>query len=122
MDEQGLLVITLCIGGLKLFAVLVGLALVDSVGRRPLLMLSAIGMSVGQAVTGIGYVAAAPWATIVGQCSLLAFYAVGFGSCSQMVAAEVLPSTSRAWGLAVTMLFNRATSALQVCPATSLPD
>eukprot|EP01052_Picozoa_sp_SAG31_P019094 SAG31_NODE_1380_length_8582_cov_4.390192_1_plen_289_part_00 len=110
--EKQLVFITILIGILKLFAVLVGLSLVDSTGRRPLLLLSAIGMATGQAITAVGYLVGVPWVNIVGQCALLAFYAVGFGPVAPILASEVLPLRARASALGIIMMVCRYATCL----------
>jgi len=101
--------ITSCINVASTFP---GLYLVESWGRRPLLMMGAIGMCVCQFIVAItGTVAgtenlAAQKALIAFICIYIFFFASSWGPCAWVVTGEIFPLKVRAKSLSMTTASN----------------
>ncbi|MFZ4372622.1 MAG: sugar porter family MFS transporter [Mycobacterium sp.] len=89
---------------LNVLATLVPLFLVDRVGRRPLLIVSLLGIVTGLAAMAGAAVldpssGAAHILSLAGPCVFIASFAIGLGPISWIVASEILPISAR--GLAM---------------------
>jgi MFS family permease len=88
-----------------------GLLLVEKWGRRPLLLMGAIGMSVCQLIvasvgTALPDVQAANKALIAFVCFYIVFFASTWGPCAWVVTGEIFPLKARAKGLSITTASN----------------
>ncbi len=97
------------IGGVNFVATIVALWLIDKVGRRVLLMLSAGGMGACLVCLGLAFRSAAPSPAVVIACMLgcTACFAVGLGPGVWVVLAEIFPNRirGRAMSLATVVLW-----------------
>ena len=96
------------IGLVNLVFTIVALALIDRVGRRPLLLVSTIGMGAAQVgLAAAFYLHLSPWLIIGAVLAGIAAFAVGFGPCAWLLLTEMFPNRlrGRAMSLATTMLW-----------------
>jgi len=111
--KQEQITLTVTMGIVKVIFIGVSMALLDSVGRRPLLLFGSLGtaLSLGMICVGsirdleIGVLA------VMGTFSFVAFFSIGFGPVCWLYAAELFPSTLRCKGMCLCVLLNRAASA-----------
>jgi MFS transporter, SP family, galactose:H+ symporter len=97
---------TVWLGIFNVFMTIVGLWLVDKLGRRTLLLISLSGMAVSLAVLGVTFIAWASGAGIVAVISLflyISFFAIGLGMVPWLIISEIYPLEirGRAMGLSV---------------------
>jgi sugar porter (SP) family MFS transporter len=91
---------------LNVLATLVPLFLVDRVGRRPLLIVSLLGISAGLAAMAGAAVldpsaGAAHILSLAGPCVFIASFAIGLGPISWIVASEIPPISARGLAMSV---------------------
>jgi SP family sugar:H+ symporter-like MFS transporter len=106
----------------NLVSTLIGIALIDSVGRRPLLLAGSAGMAVSLAFMAIGFsqavvttVAGVPtphleggWgvATLIAANAFVVMFATTWGATAWTVVAEMFPNRLRGTGVAVAVAAN----------------
>ena len=70
--------------------------LVERSGRVMLLLGSCAGIAFSQTLIGLSFsMGGAVWLALTGQCLFMAFFSIGAGPCSMMVAAECFPLQAR---------------------------
>ncbi|HEU0276460.1 MAG TPA: sugar porter family MFS transporter [Rhodanobacteraceae bacterium] len=94
----------------------VGMALVDKLGRRPLLIVGTVGVTIALAFMGVihlfpvsGWVAAN--GMLAGFMVFIVFFAVGPGVVALLTISEILPLAIRATGMSVALFANSLASA-----------
>lgn len=104
-------VVTMITSVVNVCSTIPGLYLVESWGRRPLLMMGAIGMSVCQLiVASVG--TALPGSQVASKCLIafvcfyIFFFASSWGPCAWVVTGESFPLKARAKGLSMTTASN----------------
>lgn len=103
--------------GLTNFVVtVVGLLLIDRVGRRPLLIVGTAGSTVALALMACIHLLTEPstfqgYAVLVALLVFIVFYAIGPGIVVWLAISEVLPLAIRAKGMAIALFANSLTSA-----------
>ena len=104
MEQTGLsasnsIVYSVIIGVVNLAMTLVSLRLVDRVGRRPLLLVSLIGMSISVAALGVAFIADLDSLFLL-ACMLIfvSSFAVGMGPVFWVILGEVFPTSDQAEG------------------------
>lgn len=103
--------------GLTNFGVtIIGLLLIDRVGRRPLLIVGTAGSAVALAFMAMVHLVTAPsplqgYATLAGLIGFVIFFAIGPGIVVWLAISEVLPLAIRAKGMAVALFANSLMSA-----------
>lgn len=127
--RSGVLLATILVGLSKTLFILVATVYLDRLGRRPLLLTSAIGMTfsllalaVGflflnitptkgipdpAASSGPGFVAVL---AILAICSYVAFFSVGFGPIVWVLTSEIFPLRLRAQAMGLAIVVNRLAS------------
>ncbi|XP_041026032.1 probable polyol transporter 4 isoform X3 [Juglans microcarpa x Juglans regia] len=112
-----LLAATVAVGFTKTLFILVAIFLIDKVGRKPLLYISTIGMTVclfclsltlallGKEKMGIGL-------AILAVCGNVAFFSVGIGPICWVLSSEVFPLRLRAQASALGAVGSRVSSGL----------
>ena len=111
-NRTGVLAATMAVGMVKLVAT-VGAALVlDDVGRRPLLIVSAVGVTAATVFTMCGIATATPVVTMMGQCLFVALFAVGYGPVCWLIISEIFPLRIRGTAMSIATAVNRVTSFL----------
>lgn len=115
--ESDALLINIVSGGLSIAAVIAALLLVDRIGRKPILLIGSIGMSVTLAVVAYAFMNASTSATgdlslegIYGPMALVAanayvmFFNFSWGPVMWVMLGEMFPNQIRGTGLAISGL------------------
>ncbi|KAI6672950.1 hypothetical protein NL676_000856 [Syzygium grande] len=117
--NSNLLAATVAVGVTKTSFILVAIFLIDKVGRKPLLYVSTIGMTVCLFSVGVslsllkeGVAGAAPLLAILSVCGYVAFFSVGIGPICWVVSSEIFPLRYRAQAAALGAAGNRVCSGL----------
>ena len=111
-----------CFVGLcKLMPELVVMQWVDKIGRRPLMMASAISLMASTFLLSVAFYASWPPLLIVLLlCSVMASFSLGLGPFSFLVASECLGLSERATGMTLCAATNRLTSGTVALTAVTL--
>eukprot|EP00897_Mesotaenium_endlicherianum_P010491 jgi/Mesen1/9470/ME000063S08920 len=130
-SKQGLLAATVGVGVTKTAFILVATFLLDDCGRRPLLLISATGMTCCLIVEGFGFLflrqnAQLPGGTtasahkggggfasvlaVLASCSFVAFFSIGLGPICWVLTSEIFPLRLRAQAFSLGTAVNRLTS------------
>ncbi|OUZ99952.1 Sugar/inositol transporter [Macleaya cordata] len=111
--------VTVIMGITKTSFVLISAAFLDRFGRRPLLLLGTIGMTISLAGLGLGsmYLASSSskpiWAIalcVVAVCSDVSFFSIGLGPITWVYSSEIFPTRLRAQGSSLAVSVNRLVS------------
>ena len=105
------------LGLVKLCVIFVAGLLLDKTGRRPLMFISLLGMSVSFIIVSLSFIggtttAASETAVIVGLALYLAFFSIGMGPATWTIASEVFTTTIRAKAMSLATFGNRATATI----------
>lgn len=116
-DKSKLLAATVAVGVSKTAFILVAIFLIDKLGRKPLLYVSTIGMtvclfSIGVTLTFIGQGQVGIAMAILFVCSNVAFFSVGIGPVCWVLTSEIFPLRLRAQAAALGAVGNRVCSGL----------
>ncbi|KAM0889647.1 hypothetical protein ACQ4PT_027589 [Festuca glaucescens] len=134
-SEGQLLAATVAVGLSKTVFIVIAIALVDNVGRKPLLYVSTIGitgclatlaaalslLARGMLPSGVAIALA-----ILTVCGFVAFFSVGIGPVNMVFSSEIYPLRLRAQAVATGLAVNRLTSGavamsfLSICRAVSV--
>ncbi|PON76858.1 Sugar/inositol transporter [Parasponia andersonii] len=124
------LLATIGLGAVKLIFVLFATFLLDRSGRRPLLLISAVGMifSLFGLATGLIIIDQFPgkkvtWAIALCVTAILcntAFFSIGLGPITWVYTSEIFPLQLRGVGASIAIAVNRLTSGIIVLSFTSL--
>lgn len=104
MEQTGLsaansIVYSVIIGGVNLGMTIVSLWLIDRAGRRPLLLVSLVGMGISVAVLGLAFLAdLSPVVMLICMLVYVSSFAVGMGPVFWVILGEVFPSDQQAEG------------------------
>ncbi|KAK0589411.1 hypothetical protein LWI29_013894 [Acer saccharum] len=116
-NNSKLLAATVAVGITKTVFILFAIFLIDKLGRKPLLYVSTIGMTVclfslalGQTLLGKGELGIA--LTILSVCGNVAFFSVGLGPVCWVLTSEIFPLRLRAQAAALGAVGNRVCSGL----------
>jgi len=107
---SALFAVTMLVGFVKTGCVVIATFFVDSRGRRPLLLLSAAGVTLSLATLALGTALEVGWLSVVAVCAFMAVFSLGLGPVPFMLAAEIFPSNLRAKGVSLAGFVNRCTS------------
>ncbi|GJN01309.1 hypothetical protein PR202_ga18566 [Eleusine coracana subsp. coracana] len=133
--ERQLLGATVAVGFFKTAFIVIAIVLIDRVGRKPLLYVSTVGMTLclvvlstalfmlahGSASRALGIGVA-----ILAVCGDVAFFSVGIGPICWVMSSEIFPLRLRAQAVALGTVVNRVTSGavamsfLSICNAVSV--
>jgi sugar porter (SP) family MFS transporter len=109
------------VGLCKLTPELIAMRVVDSVGRRPLMLGSAVSLMLTTALLALGFWRAwHPMVIVVLLCAVMASFSLGLGPFTFLVASESLGLTERATGMTLCAAANRCTSGTVALTAVSL--
>lgn len=116
-DKSKLLAATVAVGVTKTIFILVAIILIDKLGRKPLLYISTIGMtvclfSVGATLSLFGQGSFVIALVILFVCGNVAFFSVGLGPGCWVVTSEIFPLRVRAQASALGAVGNRVCSGL----------
>ncbi|CAI0549797.1 unnamed protein product [Linum tenue] len=114
-DNTKLLAATVAVGVSKTLFIMVAILLIDKVGRKPLLYVSTIGMTVclfslGFTLTVMGQGAVGIGLAIFFVCANVGFFSVGIGPVCWVVTSEIFPLRLRAQAAALGAVGNRVCS------------
>lgn len=118
LDEAGMtrnayLRATLMIGLFKLAAIIVSGFFVDSFGRRPLLLISSVGMAVSMGTLGLAFWFAWSWEyKVFPMVTFMVLFSIGYGPIVYTLNAEIYPKNCRSKGLIFAMGIGRIISAI----------
>ena len=91
------------VGAINFFVTIIALAIIDKVGRKPLLIFSAAGMAAAEILIGVCFLFQPPPATLVmtaiGVCA--ACFAVGLGPGVWVMMAELFPTRIRGRAMSI---------------------
>ncbi|KAH7533298.1 probable polyol transporter 4 [Ziziphus jujuba] len=115
--KSKLLAATVAVGATKTAFILVAILLIDKLGRKPLLYVSTIGMTVclfslgfALSVLGKGQIGIA--LAILSVCGNVAFFSIGIGPVCWVLTSEIFPLRLRAQAAALGAVGNRICSGL----------
>ncbi|WCJ30689.1 Major facilitator superfamily protein [Euphorbia peplus] len=116
-NETKLLAATVAVGVSKTVFILVAIFLIDKLGRKPLLYLSTIGMTIclfclGVTLSFVGTGDIGIALSIFFVCANVAFFSVGIGPVCWVLTAEIFPLRLRAQAAAIGAVGNRVCSGL----------
>lgn len=118
-SDNKLLAATVAVGFTKTAFILVAIMLIDRVGRKPLLYVSTVGMTVclitlALALTLLGHdlvsLKAGILVAILSVCGNVAFFSVGIGPVCWVLSSEIYPLRLRAQAAALGTVGNRVSS------------
>lgn len=113
LSRNGMLTAVMIMGLFKLAAIIAQGSVVDVVGRRPLLVLSSVGMSLCMFSLGLAFVLSWGWQLkVVPIIGFVALFSLGYGPIVYTLNAELYPTSCRAKGLTFAMAVGRVFSAL----------
>lgn len=115
VDNSKLLAATVAVGVTKTAFILTAIFLIDKVGRKPLLYVSTIGMticlfSLGSTLSFIGEGSVGVTLAILSVCGNVAFFSVGIGPVCWVLTSEIFPLKVRAQASALGAVGNRVCS------------
>lgn len=125
-DEAGLgekkaLLAMVVMGLLKLVTIFVQGGMVDAIGRRPLLILSGVGMSMSMFSLGVGFALSFWWfEKVVSIIVFVVCFSLGIGPIVYTLNAELYPRRCRTKGMTLAMGVARAMSAINTLTFMSL--
>ncbi|KAG7379720.1 hypothetical protein PHYPSEUDO_008249 [Phytophthora pseudosyringae] len=93
----------------NVLATIVALMLMDSAGRRPLLLWSVVGMLVSSGILTVGLTELLPYASffsVGGVMSFVWFFEIGLGPIPWLIAAEMFPPKSRTSATSIATMVN----------------
>ena len=113
-----------CFVGLcKLTPELFAMRVVDRIGRRPLMLGSAVSLCISTFLLGTSfYFSWSPVVVVVLLCTVMASFSLGLGPFTFLVASEMLGLSERATGMTLCAAVNRSTSGLVALTAVSLNE
>lgn len=117
--QEGLLAATIAVGFAKTGFILVATFLIDRVGRRPLLLISALGMTASLIALALGFSfienssessEGAVLLAILAVCCNVAFFSIGLGPICSVLGSEIFPLRLRAQAVSLGIIANRIIS------------
>lgn len=103
------LVGTCLVGAVNVVSTGVALMLMDTAGRRPLLIYSSVGMIVALVIMTLGLLKYLPFANMVsvgGMMSFVWFFEIGMGPIPWLIVAEMFPAKPRATAMSIATMVN----------------
>jgi sugar porter (SP) family MFS transporter len=100
--REGAMLQSIIVGLTNLTFTMIGMVLIDKLGRKPLLAIGAVGMVIAQALVAWGFYKGQfeGYMLLFCICAYIAFFAVSLGATIWVVIAEVFPNSVRAQGQA----------------------
>lgn len=108
--RSSLFAVTFGVGVLKTSFVVAAAFFVDSVGRRPLFILSTVAMALSLGLLALGTALQLGWLAVLGVCAFMASFSSGIGPVTFLLVAEMFPSKIRAKAVSLAICSNRLTS------------
>ena len=89
--------------------------LIDRIGRRPLLLVSAMGMAFSASFIAAAFFFAMRLATVqIAFCAMATFFSLGFGPVTYAYVAEVYDTNVRSAGVGLSLFVSRLLSAIVI--------
>jgi SP family sugar:H+ symporter-like MFS transporter len=110
--QTAAIVANLGIGTLNVVVTLVAIAVIDRVGRRPLLLLGCAGMCLSMLALGANALLAArgsreaAWVTLICLAAFVGFFGVSWGACVRVMISELLPLDVRGSAMGLVLVLN----------------
>jgi len=133
-SQGGILAATMAVGFAKAGFVVLAAFLIDRVGRRPLLLTSAIGSTVSllalatalvfigkKSTVGMAHEVAG-YLAVIAACTNVAFFSIGFGPVNWVLGAEIFPLRLRAKAASLGVGVNRGMSGVVSMSFLSISD
>ena len=79
----------------------------EKVGRRPLLLISAVGSAIAHVLIAFGSISTILWIETLGLYSFAVFFSIGLGPVSWLIISEILPLRVRSNGVMIGVALNR---------------
>jgi sugar porter (SP) family MFS transporter len=104
------------IGAVNVLMTLVAIRLIDSAGRRALLLTGLAGMAASLGVLGLGFMLGASgggalgWVTALSLAAYVGFFAIGLGPVFWLLIAEIFPLANRGRGVSAATFANWASN------------
>lgn len=100
--REGAMLQSIIVGLTNLTFTMIGMVLIDKLGRKTLLLIGAAGMVIAQALVAWGFATNhfEGYLLLVCICTYIAFFAISLGATIWVVIAEVFPNSVRAQGQA----------------------
>lgn len=92
---------TFGLGLFNVIATIAAMALVDRLGRRPLLIAGSAAMAVSLGAVIVAALADWPWVALAGLCAYIVAFALSLGPLPYVLMSELFPSAIRERGIAV---------------------
>ncbi len=108
IDKTALLA-TLGVGAINILGTFLYFKLIDRAGRKPLLQTSLNGMFISLIVLALALYMESSFIGLICLISILgyvAFFAIGIGSGTSLITAEIFPLSIRGKGMSIAVLFN----------------
>lgn len=111
-DTSAAILATAGIGAVNVLMTIVAIRLIDTAGRRALLLTGLAGMAVSLGVLGAGFLLGAggggalAWVTALSLASYVGFFAIGLGPVFWLLIAEIFPLAVRGRGTSVATFAN----------------
>lgn len=110
--HKELFFVTIIMGVVKTLVIMVSACYLDNLGRRPLLILSTVGMSISDFLLAMAIYVRSSIGAVAGICSFVTFFSIGIGPVCWLMASEVFPVQIRAKAMSVATTLNRVASGL----------
>jgi MFS family permease len=107
LNDYDALLATMGAGGCKVLFLLVASQLFDRVGRRPMLLISALGLAASFGVVSVSYRTELQWLSVVGVCGIMGAFSLGFSPLVYVVGTEVFPNRLRAKAMSLALFTTR---------------
>lgn len=100
--REGAMLQSIIVGLTNLTFTMIGMVLIDKLGRKTLLLIGAVGMVAAQALVAWGFATNhfEGYMLLICICAYIAFFAISLGATIWVVIAEVFPNSVRAQGQA----------------------
>eukprot|EP01083_Nonionella_stella_P299254 1015729_1 len=113
LSSEQIFLCTLFVGITKLLFIFVAMATVDKYGRRKLLMLSSVLLTLSLfGITITFVVGREPVVSVMLQCCYVGAFSLGWGPICWVIISEIYPLEVRSKGMALSVSINRATAGI----------
>lgn len=104
--------VTIWVGVVKTLCLIISAMIIDSVGRRPLLILSTLAMAACEFVLSYALGSNQSLLSVLAVCLFMGVFSLGMAPVAWVLAAESFPTHLRAKGVSMATAINRTTSGL----------
>ncbi len=103
---------TMGVGVVAVFFTIIALPMIDTVGRRPLLLIGTLGMTISLAGMSLGFFTAGAdlsffkWLTVISMVVYVAFFSISLGPIMWLMISEIFPLKLRGLGSSLATCIN----------------